>query len=129
MTAVRIALERLLNQQRQPIKALAHVGMARRQPDPGTGRSRDHRRRLPFVSAFISADTVDAATAPEIRIRPPAANSISMTPAASAEDGPVRCGAANDGVAVSAATVTGLNTAGMCAGSQSCRRQRNNWLV
>jgi hypothetical protein len=31
-------------------------------------RGSDHRDRLPFASAFISADTVDAATGPEIRI-------------------------------------------------------------
>ncbi len=36
--------------------------------------------RLPFASAFISAETVEASTDPEIRIRPPPANSISITP-------------------------------------------------
>src|SRR5436190_9517973 len=80
MPAVRIALERLLYHQCQAIKALAHVGVAGRQPDPRAARDRDHRRRLPFASAFISADTVAASTAPVIRIRPPPANSISITP-------------------------------------------------
>jgi len=42
---------------------------------------------LPFASAFISADTVDASTDPDIRIRPPLANSISMTPAFSGDVG------------------------------------------
>jgi hypothetical protein len=32
---------------------------------PCAGRSRDHHRRLPFARAFISAETVDAATGPE----------------------------------------------------------------
>jgi hypothetical protein len=35
--------------------------------------------RLPFVSAFISADAVETSTDPEIRICPPSANSISIT--------------------------------------------------
>ena len=51
---------------------------------PNVPASRDHRRRLPFANAFISAVTVGASTAPVIRIRPPVANSISITPALSA---------------------------------------------
>ena len=66
----------------------AHVGVAGRQPDPRPIRHRDHRRRLTFASAFISAVTVGASTAPVIRIRPPVANSISITPALSATGGP-----------------------------------------
>jgi hypothetical protein len=58
--------------------------MAGRQPNPRAARHRDHRRRLPFASAFISAATVGASTGPVIRIRPPVANSISITPALSA---------------------------------------------
>ena len=46
MPAVRIAPERLLHQQRQAVKALAHVGVAGRQPHPHAARNRDHRRRL-----------------------------------------------------------------------------------
>jgi hypothetical protein len=41
-----------------------------------------------FASAFSSADNVDAFTGPVIRIRPPVANSISMTPTLSAGDAP-----------------------------------------
>src|SRR5438552_12657842 len=85
MLAVRIALERLLHHQRQAIKTLAHVGVAGRQPDPRAARDRDHRRRLPFASAFINADTVEPSTGPVIRIRPPPANSISITPARSGD--------------------------------------------
>jgi hypothetical protein len=47
---------------------------------------------LPCASAFISADTVEASTGPEIRIRPPLANSISMTPAFSGEVGETAAG-------------------------------------
>jgi hypothetical protein len=61
--------------------------MAGRQPNPRAARHRDHRRRLPFTSAFISAATVSTSTAPVIRIRPPVANSISITPALSATGG------------------------------------------
>src|SRR6266567_2989164 len=88
MATVRIALERLLHQQRQAIKTLTHVGMAARQPNSRASRDRDHRRRLLFASALISADTVDASTAPVIRIRPPVANSISITPALSMAGAP-----------------------------------------
>jgi hypothetical protein len=44
---------------------------------------RDHRRRLPLVSAFVSVDTIQTSIEPEIRVRPPPANSISITPALS----------------------------------------------
>src|SRR5208282_275540 len=121
MPAVRIMFEYLLYQQRQAIKAFAHVGMAGGQPNPRAARGWDHRRRLPFASAFIRTDTVEASTGPEIRIRPPLANSISMTPVLSGD---------GEGAApVSAGTATGWNTAGICTRSQSCWRQRNNWLL
>src|SRR5436305_13940694 len=87
MPPVRVTLECLLHQQRQAIKPLAHVGVASRQPNPGMARSRDHRRRLLFAIAFISADTVEASTDPDIRIRPPPANSISITTALSISTG------------------------------------------
>src|ERR1700693_3794256 len=114
MPAVRITLERLLHQQRQAIKAFAHVGVAARQPDPRAVWGRDHRRRLLFASTLISADPVGAATDPEIRIRPPLANSISITPAFSGDVGETAAG--------SGVTATGLNTAGICVRSQSCWR-------
>src|SRR5712691_8340266 len=120
MPAVRIALERLLHRQRQAVEAAPHVGMAARQPNSRASRDRDHRRRLLFASAFISADTVDALTGPVIRIRPPVANSSSMTPA--------RSGDGVDTVPGSGVIATGLNAAGICARSHSSWRQRNNWL-
>jgi hypothetical protein len=66
--------------------------MADCQPDPRATWDRDHRRRLPFASAFISADTVEASTDPDIRIRPPPANSISMTPPFSGKGGETASG-------------------------------------
>src|SRR5271168_289551 len=39
----RIALEHLLDQHGQAVKALAHGGDARREPNPRSGRRRDHR--------------------------------------------------------------------------------------
>src|SRR3954464_4855699 len=116
MPAMGITPQRLLNHERQAIEALAHVGVAGRQPDPRSIRHRDHRRRLTFASAF------GASTAPVIRIRPPAANSISITPALSATGG----ANADSGSGVIA---TGLKAAGTWDRSQSCCRQRNNWLT
>src|ERR1700735_5148731 len=121
MPTVRITLERLLHQQRQAIKALAHIGVAGCQPDPCAAWGWDRRRPFIFASAFISANTVEASTDPEIRIRPPLANSISITPVFSGEVGETAAG--------SGVTATGLNTAGICIRSQSCWRQRNSWLV
>jgi hypothetical protein len=121
MPVVRIALERLLHHERQAIKTLAHVRVAGRQPNPCAARDRDHRRRLLLASAFISVATVGASTGPVSRIRPPVANSISMTPARAAGGG--------DATSGSGVTATGLKAAGICARSQSCWRQRNNWLA
>src|SRR5258705_7594680 len=121
---MRIVPERLLHQERQAIKALAHVRMAGRQPNPRATRNRDHCRRLPFASAFISADTVRASTGPVIRIRPPVATSISIVP-----PGSDTAGTTGDAGAGSAAIATGLNAAGICTRSQSCWRHRNNWLT
>src|SRR5438067_4502302 len=106
MPAVWVALEGLLDQERQAIKTLAHVGVAGRQPDPRAARDRDHRRRLLLASTFISADTVRASTGPVIRIRPPVASSISITPARSA--------GGTDTAPDSGVTATGLSVAGAC---------------
>src|SRR4030081_268410 len=121
MPAVRIAFEHLLDQECQTIKALAHVGVPGRQPNPRAARNWDHRRRLLFASAFISAATVRASTAPVIRIRPPLASSTSITPAFSPGGG--------DAAPGSGMTAIELNAAGTCTRLQSCWHQRNNWLV
>jgi hypothetical protein len=79
---------------------------------------------LLFANALISADTVAASTAPVIRIRLPVENSISTVPARSGE-----------AAGVGRATVPGSGViaielkAAAGARSQSCWRQRNNWLV
>src|SRR5262245_14308373 len=79
MAAEWIALQNLLHLQRQRRKALPHVGVAGRKPHPHARRKRDHRCR-PSASAATAAFRVAASTVPVIRIRAPAANSISMAP-------------------------------------------------
>jgi len=74
-------------------------------------RIEEHRRRLLFASAFISADTVNASTGPVIRIRPPVANSISITSALS--------GKGRD-TSASGAIATRSNAAGTRVGSHNC---------
>src|SRR5690349_11929336 len=82
VTSVRVLLERLLHQQRQPIEASAHVGVTGRQPNPYPRRNRDHRRRSPLDNAATAAVSAAGSTTPVIRIRVPLANSISIRPAA-----------------------------------------------
>src|SRR3954469_12571271 len=123
MTAVRIALEHLLHLQRQAVKAAPHVGMAARQPHPCTRRDRDHRRRLPLAKLFSSADTVKRSTGPVIRIRPPPANSISMTPAGSAV-GSVGAGDATTGSGKTATAENAVDETGAPVGTHSSCRQR-----
>src|SRR4051812_12670660 len=87
MARVRIALEHLLHQERQPVHAFAHVGAAGGQPDPRPTRERDHRP----TRARSAAATTAGSGAPEIRTRSPCASSISISPegtgTASATDG------------------------------------------
>src|SRR3954471_17134721 len=111
MAAVRIALERLLHQERQAIEALAHVGVTGRKPHPRASRQADHRRRSLRASAVMAADTVAASIGPPMRSRAPVTNSTSMTPAPTA-----------DCVIVTAAKP------GASPRLQSCWRQRNSWL-
>src|SRR5215475_5479486 len=81
MPAVRITLELLLNQKCQPIKALAHVGVAARQPHPRPARQRNHHRRsiAPITRARALASTVSSTM-----IRAPDASTISIRPVATA---------------------------------------------
>src|SRR3954453_14028536 len=76
MARVRIALEHLLHQERQPVHALAHVGAAGGEPHPCPTRERDHRP----ARARSAAATTAGSTAPEIRTRSPPASSISISP-------------------------------------------------
>src|SRR6478736_1549100 len=80
MPIVRIALERLLHQQRQAVEALAHVGMASRQPHLHPGRKRNHRRRPVLAMLVIIAITREGSAVPVIRTLDPFANSISIIP-------------------------------------------------
>src|SRR6476659_7507414 len=79
MAAQRVAMQNLLDLQRQACKALPHVGVAGRKPHPYAGRERDHCDRPP-ASAATAAVRTDVSTAPVIRIRAPLVNSISMVP-------------------------------------------------
>jgi hypothetical protein len=88
--------------------------MAGRQLNPRATRDQDHRRRFTFESAFFSEETIAESTGPVSRIRPPAANSISTTPAG--EDG------RGDAGAGSGKTATAEN--GDRHGRQSCCRHR-----
>src|SRR5262245_51501891 len=122
MASVRIALERLLHQQRQAVEAFAHVGMASRQPHPRPTRDRDrHRPRRP-VNAPSAAETIAASTAPLIRSRAPLASSISITPWEVAITGL----AATSG---SGAIVTAAKPGVARAGPHSSCRHRYNWLA
>ena len=103
------------SKQRQAVEALAHVGVAGRQPYLRAARNRDHRRSA-FASAAITARTIEASTGPAIRSRAPAANSSSIAPGVVGAPGP-------------GAIVTGANTAAAAAALHSCCRHRNNWLA
>src|SRR6202451_2209354 len=76
MARMRIALQRLLHDQRKPIESLAHVGAPRRKPHPNGRRDRDHRRD----SALTTRASAAASTSAPTRIRSPAASTISMRP-------------------------------------------------
>src|SRR5262245_25486247 len=116
MASVRIALERLLHQQRQAVEALAHVGVTGRQPHPRTSRQRDHRRRPPPASVAIIVVSVAASIAPVIRIRDPFANSTSIRPPAGKS-----LGAASAAIRTAAKLATGDRRS-------SCRRHPYSWL-
>src|SRR4051794_25017236 len=76
MARVRVALERLLHLEREPVHDLAHVGAAGGQPDPRPARERDHRP----VSARSAAATTLGSAGAESRTRPPSGSSISISP-------------------------------------------------
>src|SRR5947209_4013096 len=113
MAAVRIALERLLHQQRQPVEPLAHVGMAGCQPHPAPGRQRDHRCRPGLASTRMMVLTTAASADPLIRTREPFARSTSIRL-------PAKTG--------SAAIRTAAKLAVGCEDRTSSRRQPYSWL-
>ncbi|MFK4380956.1 hypothetical protein [Bradyrhizobium sp. USDA 223] len=71
--------ERFLHQQSQRVHAATHIGVAGRNPHPHARRNGDHRAR-PSARAATAAFSVAASIVPVIRIRAPAANSISIDP-------------------------------------------------
>src|SRR5215470_12716840 len=87
VAAVRVALEGFLHQQGQRVHAAPHVGVAGRNPYPHGGRNRDHCR-CPSASTATAVSSVAVSTAPVIRIRTPAANSISIAPLLVGPTGP-----------------------------------------
>src|SRR5271156_2054218 len=76
MARMRIALQRLLHDQRQPIEALAHVGVACRQPHPNARGDRDHRR----VNVLTTRASAVASTSTPTMIRSPLESTISIRP-------------------------------------------------
>ena len=79
MPAMRVALERLLNQQRQALVALPHIRVAGRQPNPCTARERNHGRRS--RTSITRASTV-ASTPWSMITRCPRVSTISIRPGA-----------------------------------------------
>jgi hypothetical protein len=58
LPAMRIAFELLLNQQRQPIKPFAHVGVTGCQPYLNPARDRDHRDRSRRATVATATESV-----------------------------------------------------------------------
>src|SRR3954466_11987531 len=120
MAGARITPERLLNEQRQAVEALAHVRVARGQPHPHTSRNRDHRRPATIPS---TATTVARSTGPAIRTRPPAHSTSTTPPLAGGECG----GSAGEGSASGTKAGAGGRSA-EAACCRSSRRHRNKRL-
>src|SRR4051794_7621392 len=74
IASVRVAAERLLHLQRQPVHTLAHIGPADRQPHPHARGNRDHRRS----NTSSTRRSVAAWTPSLTRTRYPPANTISI---------------------------------------------------
>src|SRR4029078_8257491 len=74
--AIGICLEGLLNQEREALIALPHIGMATRQPDPHAAWHRDHRRS----STAITRPSAAASTPASTMIRPLLCSTLSMRP-------------------------------------------------
>src|ERR1700723_2059912 len=120
MARMRIALQRLLHDQRKPIESLAHVGAPRRKPHPNGRRDRDHRRDSALTTRASAAVSTSAPTT----TRSPPTSAISIRPAGA--DGAI-------GAAAIPATVTGNNFNGsnppLAALLASRRRHVNNRLA
>jgi len=68
VACVRIAAQSLLHLQRQPMHALAHVGVSGRQPDPDAAWNRDHRAsdRSTAATSFAGAFAAIRTTEPPV---------------------------------------------------------------
>ena len=75
VASMRIALQLLLDLQRQAVHAAPHVDVADRQPHPHPAWNRDHRRASAPTTAVAKAGDTEAG----IRTRALPANSISIT--------------------------------------------------
>src|SRR6516165_5423983 len=133
-TAQRIPPQHLLHLQRQRREALAHVGVARRQPHPHPSGNRDHRRsRTPMTRASALALTPSSTM-----IRGGSPSTISIRPVGRAE-APLKTsggGSRRSSVARSPATSCGAITAGTNPTAPAAprrprnrRRQENSRLV
>src|SRR5712691_7124510 len=77
IAGMRVALQYLLNLNRQAVHAAPHVGVPDRQPHPHPGRYRDHRRDNALTMAAANSGEIE----PGMRARTFPANSISMAEA------------------------------------------------
>ena len=131
MPATGVAPQHLLDLERQPVHAFAHVGVAGGQPHPRPARKRDHRP----TSARNAAPTVAGSTVPEIRTRPPRGSSISIDPGPGDVGGPDGATSSAGGGKAAGAIVTAAKPgaagadAGRPATARSCLRQVKSWLV
>src|SRR5579862_76371 len=118
IAGVRIALELFLHQERERTESLAHIRMARRQPNPRAARKGDHRRRLRAVRAPITRVSVAASGAPSTVTRTCAPIEITIEAGIGGATGST-AGAASP---ISPATCMGTNAGAAIA--FSCRRHR-----
>ncbi len=75
VTGMRIAMQRLLHLQRQPVYAASHVRRLDRKPHTHAGRRQDHPRRTDITRRSAAAFTPSST-----RTRTPPLNSISINP-------------------------------------------------
>src|SRR5688572_5641622 len=107
MATERIALQHLLNLERQPRKAAAHVGMAGRQPHPHARGDGDHR---PSAASRMRRRLSTSTPAPTRTTRPlPSAISIRCSAGSRLAAGGGEIGKASASTAASSA---GLSVAG-----------------
>src|SRR4029077_5687557 len=95
MAGMRIAPQRLLDDQRQTVESFAHIGVAGHEPHARPTRDRNHRR----VSTLMIRASAVASTSAPTRIRSPPTSTISIRP--------IEAGAVAVAVGVASTTLTG----------------------